>query len=67
MPVYAIYDYAVDLCGNEEITGPIQYVQAENKQEVREVFPESSFVGYIIKEIEIETVTWIKIQQQMLG
>lgn len=67
MPVYAIYQYSADLCGNEEIIGPDRFVEAKNEEEVKEIFPEGSFVGFIVKEIQIETVAWIKIQQQILG
>jgi hypothetical protein len=67
MPVYAIYKYSVDLCGNEEIIGPDRFVEANNEEEVREIFPEGSFNGFIVREILIETVTWIKIQQQIIG
>ncbi len=65
MPIYAIYNYSIDLCGNEEINGPIRYIQADTEEEIREVFPAGAFVGYIVKEIKIETVAWIKIQQQL--
>lgn len=67
MPVYAVYQYSVDLCGNEEIIGPDRFVEAENEEEVKEIFPERAFSGFIVKEIQIETVAWIKIQQQILG
>jgi hypothetical protein len=60
MTVYAIYEqYGYD---EDEIHGPIHYVQAENKKEVEEIFP---FADYQIKEINIETVNWLKIQKQI--
>jgi hypothetical protein len=67
MPVYAIYQYSCDMCGNEEITGPARFVQANNEEEVKEVFPERPFSGFVVKEIQIETIAWIKIQRQILG
>jgi hypothetical protein len=67
MPVYAIYEYSADTCGNEEIIGPDRFVQADSEEEVKEIFPEKPFKGFIVKEIQIETIAWVKIQQQILG
>ena len=67
MPVYAIYQYSADTCGNEEITGPNRFVQAETEEEVKEVFPKGFLSGFIVREIQIETVAWVKIQRQILG
>ncbi len=67
MPVYAIYQYKSDNRGNEEITGPDRFVQADTEAEVREVFPEGLFDGFIVKEIQVETIAWIKIQEQING
>lgn len=67
MPVYAIYQYKSDNRGNEEITGPDRFVQADTEAEVREVFQEGLFEGFIVKEIQIETIAWIKIQEQING
>jgi hypothetical protein len=67
MPVYAIYSYSADTCGNEEITGPDRFIQADNEEEVKEIFPEGFLVGFIVREIQVETLAWVKIQQQMLG
>jgi hypothetical protein len=61
MTVYAIYE-RYGYYDDEEIRGPIHYAQAENKQEVEEIFP---FADYQIKEINIETVNWLKIQKQI--
>jgi len=67
MPVFAVYKREADTCGNEDITGPIRYIQADKIEDVEEIFPDHPFLGYIVREIQIETVAWIKIQQQTLG
>jgi len=67
MAVFAIYSYSSDNRGNEEIIGPDRFIQADTEEEVKEVFPEGIYQGFIVKEINIETLAWVKIQSQMLG
>jgi hypothetical protein len=58
MHIYAIFEYETD----ELYYGPIRYVEANNIEEVKEIFP---LCWYHIREIEVESVAWVKIQQQM--
>jgi len=59
--IYAIYRYESE--DDDDLYGPVRYVQADSIEEIEEVFPRSYF---LIKELEIETLAWIKIQEQML-
>ena len=63
MPVFAIYKRMADTCGNEDIEGPIRYVEG-SIDDVMELFPKGFLVGFYVKEIEIETVNLIRIKQQ---
>lgn len=65
MSIFVVYRREADTCGNEDFIGPLRYVEANNVKEVEEVFPKGVFVGYYIKEIEIETIAWIRIQEQL--
>ncbi len=65
--IYAVYERQSDTCGNSDIIGPIKYVQAENEEEIRELYPRGFLCGYEIKEIEVETVNLIRIKRQFEG
>lgn len=67
MPVFAVYTYSADNRGHEEITGPDRFVEADTEEEVKDFFPEGVYNGFIVREIHIETMAWVKIQTQMLG
>ena len=61
MPIYAICKYDYDFCGWSETSAPLRYIQADSLEEVKE-FCRS---GHIIQEIEVETIEWVRIQQQV--
>lgn len=65
MPVFAIYKFTADTCGNEDVVGPIQYVEADNIRDIEELFPRGFLTGYYTREINIETIGWLKIQAQL--
>jgi hypothetical protein len=65
MPVFAVYERSADTCGNEDVVGPTKYIEADNILDVEELYPHGFLVGFYVRQISIETVNWVKIQQQL--
>jgi len=65
MPVFAVYQRSADTCGNEDVVGPIKYIEANNILDVEEIFPIGFLAGFYVEEINIETISWVKIQNQL--
>jgi hypothetical protein len=61
MPIYAICKYEYDFCGWSETSAPLRYIEAANIKEVEDICPK----GHIVQEIEVETIEWVRIQQQV--
>lgn len=65
MPIFAVYRREADTCGSEDIYGPIRYVEAENIKEVEEIYPHGFLCGHEVREIKVESIAWINIQNQL--